>query len=145
MPSYNRRRPPRDAGGRVRTMAKNRPEPNASELLGDWRAAERDTVAAKAAQTVAELALKAAAAAEEAATETEKAATIAFEASKSAQRAAANAKKAALQASEAALLLAAGAEGDKVRANQALARAEEGEKAARERFHEAEGKGFPKA
>lgn len=126
-------------------MAKDRPEPKAAELLGDWRAAERDTVAAKAAQTIAELALTAAAAAEEAATETEKAATIALEASKSAQRAAANAKRAALQASEAALLLAAGAEGDKVRANHALAKAEEGEKLARERFHEAEGKGFPKS
>lgn len=77
--------------------------------------------------------------------ETEKAATIALEASKSAQRAAANAKRAATQASEAALLLSAGAEGDKVRANHALAKAEEGEKAARDRFHEAEGKGFPKS
>ena len=51
-------------------MPKDRPEPNAAELLGDWRAAERDAVAAKVAQTVAELALKAASAAEEAAKET---------------------------------------------------------------------------
>jgi hypothetical protein len=125
-------------------MPKDRSEPNASELLGDWRAAERDTVAAKVAQTVAELALKAASAAEEAAKETEKAALAALDAARSAQAAAAQAKKAAMQASEASTLLTVGAEGDKARANQSLVQAEEAEAAARDRFHEAESKGFPK-
>jgi hypothetical protein len=55
-------------------MAKDPQAPKASELLGDWRAAERDVAAAKAARSIAELALESATAAEEAAIETEKAA-----------------------------------------------------------------------
>ena len=47
-------------------MAKDRPK-DAAGLLGDWRAAERDTAAAKVAETVADMALAAARAAEEAA------------------------------------------------------------------------------
>ena len=131
-------------GCRRGNVAKDRPEPNAAELLGDWRAAERDTAAAKVAKTVAELALKAAEAADAAAKETERAALVALDASKSAQAAASQAKKAASHASEAATLLTAGAEGDKARASQALANAEKTETKARDRFHEAEDKGFPK-
>ncbi len=54
------------------------------------------------------------------------------------RRAASDACNAALLAFAAAL--AAGAEGDKARADHALAKAEEGEKAARERLREVEGK-----
>jgi hypothetical protein len=43
----------------------------AENLLGDWRAAERDTIAAREAARVASLALDSAKAAEEAAVETE--------------------------------------------------------------------------
>lgn len=117
---------------------------SAADLLGDWRAAERDTAAAKVAQTVAELALAAAAAAEEAAKETEVAALAALDASKSAQSAADRAKRAATQAAEAASILTAGAIGDKARANHALDDAESAEGRARERFHDAEQRGFPK-
>ena len=123
-------------------MAKDPPKQNAASLLGTWRAAERDTAAAKAAQTVAEMALASAHAAEQAAKETEVAAFAALDAAKSAQAAAARAKSAATQAAEAAAILSAGAEGDKARANQALNTAETAEGDAREKFHEAERKAF---
>jgi hypothetical protein len=122
----------------------DRHEPKASELLGDWRAAERDVAAAKTAQSIAELALESATAAEEAAVETEKAAQMAVEAARSAQAAAVNAKKAAAHAAEAALLLTAGAEGDRARAKQAVETAETAETDARTRYDEASKKGFPK-
>ncbi len=88
IPFYNRQRPPMRTERRegVYNDGRGSSSPKASDLRGDWRAAERDTVAAKAAKQVAELALKAAAAAEEVATEAEEAAAIALEASKSAQR-----------------------------------------------------------
>lgn len=116
---------------------------SAAELLGEWRAAERDTVAAIGAATVADLAMKAASAAEEAATEAESAVAAAVDAADRAKVAADRAKKAATQASEAALMLAATAEGDKVRANHAVEKAVGAEEVARERFHDAENKGFP--
>jgi hypothetical protein len=122
----------------------DRHEPKASELLGDWRAAERDVAAAKTARSIAELALESASAAEEAAVETEKAAQMAVEAARSAQAAAMNAKKAAAHAAEAALLLTAGAEGDRARAEQAFGTAETAETKARTRYDEASKKGFPK-
>jgi len=125
-------------------MAKDPQAPKASELLGDWRAAERDVAAAKAARSIAELALESATAAEEAAIETEKAAQMAVEAARSAQAAAVNAKKAAAHAAEAALLLTAGAEGDRARAEQAVSAAETAETTARTRYDEASKKGFPK-
>lgn len=125
-------------------MAKDRSEPKASELLGDWRAAERDVAAARTARSIAELALESATAAEEAAVETEKAAQMAVEAARSAQAAALNAKRAATHAAEAALLLTAGAEGDRARADQAIGRAESAESVARTRYDDASKKGFPK-
>ena len=93
---------------------------SASELLGDWRAAERDTAAARSAASVAALALEAAAAAEEAAEETEVAIRTALEAVERAKAAADHAKEAASHAAEAAQLLSATAEVDKVRANHAV-------------------------
>lgn len=126
-------------------MAEDKPHESAAELLGDWRAARRDTISAKDARKVAELALVSASAAEEAALETEAAAEAALEAATRAQRAAERARRAAAQASEAAQILAATAEGDKVRINQVVAEAEEAETKARDAFHDAEGKGFPKA
>lgn len=115
---------------------------SAADLLGDWRAAERDTVAAKSAASVAALALKAASAAGEAAVEAEAAVKAALDAADRARVAADRAKKAATQAAEAAHLLTTTAESDKVRANHDVEEAESSETAARDRFHEAEGKGF---
>lgn len=117
---------------------------SAADLLGDWRAAERDTVAAKSAASVAALSLEAASAAGEAAHEAELAVKAALDAAERAKIAAERAKSAASQAAEAAQLLATSAEGDKARANHAVVDAESAETVARDRFHEAEEKGFPK-
>jgi hypothetical protein len=117
---------------------------SAGELLGDWRGAERDSVAARLAASVADIALKAASAVEEAAQETEAAAKAALEAADRAQVAADRARRAAHQAAEAAQLLSAAAEGDKVRANHAVEEADTAATTARDRFHDAENQGFPK-
>ena len=116
---------------------------SAAELLGDWRAAKRDTVAAGVAATVADLAMKAASAATEAATEAQSAVAAAVDAAERAKVAATRANKAATLASEAATILAVTAEGDKVRANHAVELAVQAEDAARDRFHDAENEGFP--
>jgi hypothetical protein len=92
---------------------------SAAELLGDWRAAERDTVAAKTAASVATLAVAAALAADEAVLEAESAARAAMDAATRAKSAAEHAKNAASHASEAAQIASTTAEGDKARADQA--------------------------
>jgi hypothetical protein len=115
---------------------------SAAELLADWRAAERDTVAAGSTAKIAALALQAATAAEEAAEEVEAAANAAAEAVERARGAALKARGAAIQAAEAANLALATAEGDKVRANHQLEEAEQAEEAAADRFHAAQDKGF---
>lgn len=126
-------------------MAKDpKSDESAEHLLADWRAASRDTAAARAASTVAGLALAAANAAEEAANEVEAAATSATEALERARAAAGRARRAAEQAAEAAQLALSGAEGDDVRAAKQVGAAEHAEDAARDRFHDAEDKGFPK-
>lgn len=117
---------------------------SAAELLADWRSAERDTVAAGQSSQVAVLALAAATAAEEAAEEVEAAASAAVEAVERARAAADKARKAAARASEAAQLAYATAEGDTARAGHAVDKAAKVEVEARDRFHEAEEKGFPK-
>lgn len=115
----------------------------APDLRGDWRAAQRDTVAAKAAASVAALAVVAAAGAEEAAQETEEAAGAATDAATRAKLAAERAKKTAGQAVESALLMAVTADGDQARADQATSVAEAAEIKARERFHAEEQQDVP--
>ena len=114
----------------------------AAELLGAWRAAGRDTVAAQAAARIAELALSASAAAEEAAGEVEAAAKAALESVEKARSAASKAKAAAARAAEAADLALASAAGDKVRANHDVEVAEEAETKARDAFHAKEDVAF---
>ena len=87
----------------------------AGELLADWRAAERDTLAARDAAHIAALALAAAEAAEEAATEVEAAAEAAAEAVERARSAATRARRAAAEAAEAAKTALTSAQGDQVR------------------------------
>lgn len=116
----------------------------AGELLGDWRAADRDAVAAREAAKVAALALTAAHAAEEAALEADAAARAAVTAVTMAKDAAQRAKKAATAAAEAATLLTVAAEGDSARADQGRTVSEQAETDAADRFHDAERKGFPK-
>jgi hypothetical protein len=84
----------------------------AAELLSEWRAAERDTAAAKLAESVAKLAVEAAAVAEAAAVDAEDAATAAMEAAGRAKEAAVKARDVARWASEGALMTEARAEGD---------------------------------
>lgn len=125
---------------------KDEPQPerrSVTELLGDWRAAERDTVAAQGASAVAQLALAAAHAAEQAANETEEAARAAIEVATRARVAVEHARRAAGAAAEAAHLALGGAEGDVVRSGQEVHRAESAETAARDRFHDAEARDFP--
>src|SRR4029079_4454531 len=107
-------------------------------LATDWRAAGRDTVAARAAARVAGLALEAATAAEKAANEVEAAARGALDAVDKARSAALRAKAAAGQAAEAAQFLLEGAKGDKVRATHDVQVAEAAEGFARDAFHEVE-------
>ena len=115
-----------------------------SDMLSDWRAAERDTVASHTASKVAQLALAAATAAEAAALEVDTAATAAVEALERARSAATQARKAATQAAEAAQLAFATAEGAVVRADAVEERAHVAEDAARERYQQTETKRFPK-
>jgi len=117
---------------------------SAAELLADWRSATRDTKAAQTAESVAALALVAAGAAEEAAAETDEAAQAAEEAAIHAKGAATQARMASGRATEASQLAIANAEGDKARAGQAVTETEQAEIEARDRFHVAQEKGFPK-
>ena len=117
---------------------------SAADLLGEWRAAERDSVAARTAATVAALAVATAGAAERAAGEAAIAGEAAMEAARRAKEAAEHARKAATQAADAARLTHGTAEGDQARAYEAVANAEQAETEARDRFHEAERAGFPK-
>lgn len=130
--------------GRCRVKKDQDVPRSAAELLADWRAATRDSVAATAAAEVARLALEAAKAADAAASETEAAATAAADAVERALKAAASAKKSAANAARAAQILIASAEGDKLRASQDVETAHDAEDAAGERFHKAEERGFPR-
>ena len=129
------------------TVVSERPEKHesASELLADWRSAERDTIAARTASRIATLALAAAEAAEEAANAVEAAASSVAEAVEHARAAASRARRAAAEAAEAAQLAFASAEGDEVRATVDVHKAEVSEAAARDAFHKAEDQGFPKS
>ena len=109
----------------------------AAELLGDWRAAERDAVAARDTAGVAELAASAAEEARVAATETSEAARLSSEAATRAQQS-------ARRTSDAAEITAQAAKGDLTNAREALRVAGEAETAAADRYHEAEREGFPK-
>lgn len=117
---------------------------SAAELLAGWRAAGRDTVAARAAARVAERALEAATAAEAAATAVDVAARAALEAVAKARALAATARSAATDAAQLAASILEEAAGDKVRANHDVEVADEVEKGAADAFHQAEAEGFPK-
>ena len=91
---------------------------SASDLLADWRSAERDSVAAHEAASVAARAVAAAAAAEEAAVDAETAARDATDAAALAKVAAERARAAASQAAEAAQVAATTSEIDQAQADQ---------------------------
>jgi membrane protein involved in colicin uptake len=114
----------------------------AAELLSKWRAAERDTAGARLAELVAAAAAEAAIEAEGAAAKAESAAAAAMEAADQAKNAAVLARDAARRAAEGAATAETRAEGDEARAGQNVADAEQAETDARDRFHEAERRGF---
>ena len=107
----------------------------AAELLGDWRAAERDLAAAKESASTADLAAEAAKEAVVAADETSDAARLSGEA---AHRAEQSAKRTAA----AAEMTSRAARNDQGVAADALERAVQAETAAGDRFREAQRQGF---
>jgi hypothetical protein len=110
---------------------------SAANLLGDWRAAERDSVAARDSAEVATLAATAADTAARAAEETAEAARLALEAATRAERA-------ARETADAARILSRTATADKAGADEAVARAEAAEAHARDAFRTAQDAGFPR-
>jgi hypothetical protein len=110
---------------------------SAAELLGNWRAAERDRVAAEETASVASLAAEAAAEAATAAEETAAAAKLSLEA---AQRA----EHAARRTSSAAELAARTARKESTTADEALEASKAAEDAARSRFREGQASNFGK-
>jgi hypothetical protein len=110
---------------------------SAARLLSDWRAAERDAVAAKASADVASLAAGAAETAARAALETAEAAKLALEAATRAERA-------ARETAEAARILSTTAARDKVEAAAQVEQTDAAEMAARDAFQVAQDAGFPK-
>jgi hypothetical protein len=111
---------------------------SASRLLGDWRAAERDTVAARESADTAALAASAAETASRAADETAEASRLALEAATRAERA-------ARETADAARILSTTAAADKLAATTGVESAEAAESAARDAFHTAQDAGFPRA
>ena len=111
---------------------------SAADLLSAWRAAERDRAAAVETASVAELAVAAAWRAADAARETADAAKLSLEAAQRAERA-------ARETAEAADIFRAAATVDHAAADSAVARATEREADAKQAFHDAQLKGFPKA
>ena len=116
----------------------------AADLLSRWRSAERDTAAARTAETIAAMAVKAAEIAETAAAKAEKAADLAMQAAVQARDAAALARQAASDAAQGALTAGMHAAGEEERASQDVSTAEKAEDQARERFKEAQDRGFQK-
>ena len=110
---------------------------SAAELLSNWRAAERDRVAAEETLQVASVAALAAAEAATAAQETSDAARLTMEAAQKAELA-------ARRTSEAADLLSKSARADKGAATTGLENSQRAEDEARGRYHDAQERGFPK-
>ena len=109
---------------------------SAARLLSDWRAAERDAIAAHESAEVATLASAAAEKAARAAQETADSAKLALEA-------ATRAEHAARETAEAASILASGSARAKTLADAEVERADAAEGAARDAFHAAQDSGFP--
>jgi hypothetical protein len=110
---------------------------SAAELLSNWRAAERDRVAAEESSSVASLAASAATEAATAAEETASAARLSLEAAQRAERA-------ALRTSEAAEVASRTANRESVNADAALESSKAAEHEAMTRFQSGQSRGFDK-
>lgn len=117
--------------------AESRRKGSAAELLGNWRAAERDLVAAQDTVDVATLAAAAAEVAVVAARETSESARLGAEA---AQRAETSARRTA----EAAEVTARAAKREQTGSEDALQAASQAEADAGAAYQEAQREGFPK-
>jgi uncharacterized membrane protein len=104
---------------------------SAAELLGAWRAAERDRIAAEKTASVA--------------TTAENAASVAaLDAARLSLGAAEKAEVAARRTAEAADLLSSGAQRERTEADAAVERSRSVEDAARKAFKDGQDRGFPK-
>jgi hypothetical protein len=134
--------PAMEASGGVRRVSDKEAERlgkgSAAQLLSAWRAAERDRVAAEETLKVAKLAAVAAAEAARAAQETSQAARLT-------KSAAEKAESAARRTSEAAELLSKSAQADQGSATESLSKSQRAEDIARDEYHDAQERGFPKA
>jgi hypothetical protein len=110
---------------------------SAASLLANWRAAERDHAAAVESAGVAGLASAAADRAAHAARETADAAKLSLEAAQRADRA-------ARETADAADVLSAATSRERAVADEAVSSTKAAETAAKDAFHEAQQKGFPK-
>ena len=110
---------------------------SAAELLANWRAAERDRVAAEETSSVAALAADAATEASAAAVETAEAAKLSLEASQRAEHA-------AQRTSAAAELAAKTARRESTSADEALVASRTAEAAAKAKFQQGQQRGFGK-
>ena len=117
--------------------AESRKRGSAAELLGDWRAAERDLVAAQDAADVATAAAAAAQEAVVAARETGEAARLGAEAAH-------RAEESARRTAEAAEVTARAAKREQASAEETLLGSTQAEKTAGEAYREAQRQGFPK-
>lgn len=118
--------------------AESRKRGTAAELLSQWRAAERDLVAARESADVATLAAAAAQEALVAARETGDAARLSADAAR-------RAEQSALRTAEAAQATARAAENEKQVSSEALERSAQAEQVAGDRYRNAGRQGFPKS
>jgi hypothetical protein len=110
---------------------------SAADLLSAWRGAERDHAAADEAASVAQLATEAARRAARAARETADAAKLSLQAAERAERA-------ARETADAADVLSAATTKELDAADRAASLAADREIAAKDAFHDAQERGFPK-
>ncbi len=110
---------------------------SAADLLSTWRGAERDHVAATEAAEVAQLATEAARRAATVARETADAAKLSLDAAERAERA-------ARETADAADMLTAAMTREQRAADQAVSDAADAETVAKDAFHDAQERGFPK-
>ncbi len=110
---------------------------SAADLLSAWRGAERDHAAATEAAAVAQLAIETARRAATAARETADAAKLSLDAAERAERA-------ARETADAADMLTAAMTREQQVADQGVSDAADRETEAKDAFHEAQERGFPK-
>lgn len=116
-----------------------------AELLGDWRAAERDAVHARSTHEAAGVAVNAASSAAKAASEAEDAAVATMEAAIRAQESAVKAKASSTQVADSARLMSTSTAADLARAEAEVVKAVQAEQDAQWRYKSGFEAGLAKA